>query len=80
MRQSFEYLPRREDYFPKLKRGHGSREAHLCVDETCNLNQPKSKNLHHDSKANLTEWCEQRRLSLTYQGPIAMMLFATGGK
>jgi hypothetical protein len=66
-----DYLPRTSDYFPKTKRGHGSihprprvlkdgtligQHRRPCVDPTCILNAPNSKNLHHDQKANREEW------------------------
>lgn len=89
--------PQREDFFPKLKRGHGTChdrlfrdqggaigtnkawEQTMCVDPTCSLNQPKSKNLHEDKKANLEEWCSGRGLSLKYDTPGTAMVKATGG-
>lgn len=73
-------VPRREDFFPKTKRGHGSKRPHPitkkvgedwvhilplpCVDHTCVLNMPKSTNLHEDREANLRDWCEEHGLSV----------------
>lgn len=67
--------PRKEDFFPKTRRGHGTthpqtrfkdgrkmREANPCVDPTCNLNSPKSKNLHTDQFANIKDWCDDHKV------------------
>ena len=63
--------PRPLDFFPRTKRGHGvahqeipqrdgggwpSRTLPRCVDPTCHLNAPKSKNAHDDQKANVLAW------------------------
>ncbi len=107
---TFNALPRREDFFPKLRRGHGSahdahyyrvvdREdgqhgeltrfdnpaaiEHPCVDVTCVLNMPASKNQHHDTNANLRDWCQERGYSdkhIKSYGPLFTMLTATGGR
>lgn len=86
-------VPTRGDFFPKTRRGHGTthpsarfdrrggtkiREANPCVDPTCSLNAPKSKNQHIDKGANLKDWCEERGLRLKHREPVAAMLEATG--
>lgn len=89
----FSALPRREDYFPKTKRGHGSthprarikggvklREANPCADPTCSLNTPKSKNLHTDQGANIEEWCTERRLTVKHETAYESMVRGTGGR
>ena len=98
---TFNALPRREDFFPKLRRGHGTahqdyfvddeRVVHLnpkhiehpCVDVTCELNMPSSKNAHHDTQANMRDWCQERGVSdkvIKHTGPMVTMLLATGGR
>lgn len=93
--------PRREDYFPGTKRGHGSqhprsrvvegitvRKANPCVDHSCQLNAPKSSNLHIDQEANMRDWCEEHGLSLKskdrprgeHHTPYGAMMAATGGR
>lgn len=58
-------LPRPNDFFPRTKRGHGVAHQFApeprptlprCVDPTCSLNAPKSKNAHRDQKANVEAW------------------------
>jgi len=84
--------PHREDYFPRLKRGHGTthpeprivdgqkvRESTACVDPTCQKNAPKSKNMHMDTKANIQEWCDDHRLRVPMTAYEAMVK-ATGGR
>lgn len=79
--RAFDALPRREMFFPKTRRGHGSmRTGTLCVDPTCTLNQPKSKNAHVDTEANLKDWCEDHQLSLKYTSAFTAMLRATGAR
>ena len=63
--------PRPLDFFPRTKRGHGCAHQRVpekdgggwpsaatpkCVDPTCGLNAPKSKNAHRDQKANVADW------------------------
>lgn len=90
----FDPLPRRSDFFPKTRRGHGTmhpnvrlnkagvmvREATFCVDPTCQLNAPKSKNLHVDTEANLKDWCEEHGLRLKRTTPFLAMLRETSGQ
>lgn len=86
------YLPRRDDHFPKLRRGHGTarpnprivdgvkvREETLCVDPTCQVYMPKSKNLHVDKSANMRDWCEERGLSMKHRTAGEAMTTATSG-
>lgn len=88
------YLPRRDDHFPKLRRGHGTthptpryrengtvkvREMTECVDPTCSMFMPKSKNLHIDKSANLRDWCEERGLSMKHRTAGEAMVEATSG-
>lgn len=62
--------PRKEDFFPKTRRGHGaagprgkkSKQHTLCVDNTCSLNSPKSKNFHTDQEANIKDWCADHKV------------------
>lgn len=89
----FDYLPRRDDFFPRTKRGHGTthprhrfdqdgikvRDGNPCVDPTCSLHAPKSKNLHRDKTANLEQWCDEHKLSLRHQTAGEAMTHATGG-
>lgn len=87
-------LPRREDFFPKTRRGHGTthpsakvdREGRLlrngtaCVEPTCNRNQPKSNNLHEDQAMNLKDWCDDHKLSTKHDSAGTAMHYATGGR
>ncbi len=94
---TFNPLPRRDSYFPRLRRGHGTthpearfdkdgqeiRQMTACVEVTCQLNMPKSKNQHHDTAANLRDWCKERGFSdqhIKNSGPMVTMLYATGGR
>lgn len=90
--RGFDPLPRRVTHFPQTRRGHGAisvvqvhngdtvRSPAPCVDPTCQLNQPKSKNVHVDPEANLKDWCEEHRVSLKYLDPSTAMVRATGGR
>jgi hypothetical protein len=72
------YLPRVEDYFPKLRRGHGTthRFSRTTVEngQTIVLRKAnpcvassckgdtKSKDTHFDKGANIADWLEERGL------------------
>lgn len=71
MRQPFETLPRWDDHFPKLRRGHGSthtqprfnaagektRNSNPCVADGCKGSYSDgSKKTHVDQGANITDW------------------------
>lgn len=75
---AFAILPRFEDRFPKLRRGHGTTHPYNRVDEetdiTTRLANPcnaagckgpsdkKSREQHFDREANIADWKAERKI------------------
>jgi hypothetical protein len=60
------YRPDIHDFFPKLRRGHGSTHG-KCVNSACSTHRRQAENgatvkgePHLDPKANVEDWKEER--------------------
>ena len=68
MSKDFDYLPRPDQFFPNLRRGHGSMHARRAGELTPDfwINHPKAGKCaapgckgdkHIDKQANIDDWC-----------------------